>query len=88
MITRRQSIKLGLSSLIIPALSRHGFAQAWPSRYIRLIVPFPPGGPPDIYARLIAAALTDALGQQVIVENRSGVARRGNEARQRAQPCM
>jgi tripartite-type tricarboxylate transporter receptor subunit TctC len=49
-------------------------AVRYPTRYITLVVPFGPGDPPDIYARLIAAALTDVLGQQVIVENRSGAA--------------
>ena len=49
-------------------------AVGYPTRYITLVVPFPPGGPPDVYARLITAALTDVLGQQVIVENRSGAA--------------
>ncbi len=47
-------------------------AQGWPSRPIRFIVPFPPGGGTDVNARMIAPRLTAALGQQVVVENRSG----------------
>jgi len=49
-----------------------GSAQAWPSRPIRFIVPFPPGGGTDVNARMIAPRLAAALGQQVVVENRTG----------------
>ena len=47
-------------------------AQDYPSRTIRLIVPFPPGGPADVMARLIAQCLSATLGQQAIVDNRPG----------------
>ena len=47
-------------------------AQSWPSRPIRFIVPFPPGGGTDVNARIMAPRLTAALGQQVVVENRPG----------------
>jgi len=47
-------------------------AQAYPSKPIRLIAPYPPGGGVDATARIIAQALTEQLGQQVVVENRSG----------------
>lgn len=47
-------------------------AQGYPSRPIRLIAPYPPGGGVDATARIIAQALTEQLGQQVVVENRSG----------------
>jgi tripartite-type tricarboxylate transporter receptor subunit TctC len=47
-------------------------AQAYPDRPIRFVVPFPPGGPVDTYARIMAQALTEPLGHQPMVENRSG----------------
>ncbi|MGV3569762.1 MAG: Bug family tripartite tricarboxylate transporter substrate binding protein [Ramlibacter sp.] len=54
---------------LAPATS---FAQAWPSKPIRLIVNFPPGSSPDVVARAIGVPLSQALGQPVVIDNRAG----------------
>jgi tripartite-type tricarboxylate transporter receptor subunit TctC len=73
-----QACGLG-AGLALPGLSR---AQAWPSKAIRFIVPFAPGGSSEIVARTVAAELGKSLGQSVYVENKPGGA--GNVAMQEA----
>lgn len=64
-----------LSFLTLSMTGNHAAAQApYPTRPIRLVVPLAPGGPSDILARTISAAITGPLGQPVVVENRTGAA--------------
>ena len=66
--------KIAAAVLMSTALANACFAQAYPSRLIRLIVPSAPGGPSDIRARWIAERLRPALGQGIIVDNKGGAA--------------
>lgn len=69
-ISRR---RLGLATLAGMAMPMVARAEApWPNRPLRLIVPWPPGGPTDKYSRLVGDALSRSLGQSVVVENRAG----------------
>jgi tripartite-type tricarboxylate transporter receptor subunit TctC len=62
----------------LPWAHAPAYSQAYPSRIVRIVIPFPPGGTSDILARTLAQKLTDEWGQQVIAENRPGAA--GNVA--------
>src|SRR5258708_15686300 len=53
-------------------LASWAFAQSWPQKPVRLIVPFPPGGATDIAARLLGEKLAQTWGQSVVIENRGG----------------
>src|SRR5262245_1484594 len=78
--SRRQTMKsVGfVVTLVLLAFSAAGAvaqsAGQFPNRPLRYIVPFPPGGSTDIVARIVAAALSDGLGQQVVIDNRGGAA--------------
>jgi tripartite-type tricarboxylate transporter receptor subunit TctC len=71
-LPRRAFLHLAAAAAALPTLPRHAAADSYPSRPARIISGFPPGGISDTYARLIAQALSEGLGQQFIVENRPG----------------
>ena len=76
-----------LALLFLVSLALPAGAQTWPSQPIRMIAPFPPGGSVDIMARLIGEPLGRQLGQNIVVENRSGASGNlGMEAAARAAP--
>jgi tripartite-type tricarboxylate transporter receptor subunit TctC len=71
-LARRQFLHLAASTAALPTLPRIVWAQAYPSRPVRIIVGFPPGGGVDITARLIGQALSERLGKSFVIENRAG----------------
>ncbi len=70
--SRRHFVRLAAGGAAAPAFMRSGAAQTYPSRPVRLIVVFPPGGVADLFGRLIGQMLSERLGQPVIIENRAG----------------
>jgi len=72
MATRRRFLQWSGAALATPVLPRLAFAQKWPARPIRAIVPFSPGSTIDIIGRIVLEPLSIALGQNIVVENRGG----------------
>jgi tripartite-type tricarboxylate transporter receptor subunit TctC len=87
MITRRNLIATSAASVLAPAVIGRVHAQTYPNRFVRLVVPFPPGGGTDAIARVVATKLSEMWGQQLVVENRGGGATNiGTEQVARADP--
>src|SRR5258706_8426762 len=61
-----------LAVTVTLAASLASAQETWPSKPVKLVVPSSPGGGTDVFARLLAQALTDSMGQQFVVENRPG----------------
>jgi len=69
---RRRRFAVAAAALLCAAALPAAWAQAFPAKPLRLVVPFPPGGPTDLFARLYGQRLATVLGQQVVVENKAG----------------
>src|SRR5688572_11779522 len=74
MLDRRRVVTLAAASALAPAvLPRMARAQAqWPNRFVRLVVPFPPGGGTDAIARVVAVKLSAIWGHEMVIENKGG----------------
>src|SRR5439155_20224350 len=84
---RRQFLHLAAGAAALPAVSRIAWAQAYPTRPVRIIVAFPAGSTSDILARPMAQWLSERLGQPFVIDNRAGAGGTiGTEAVVRAPP--
>ncbi len=71
-LQRARAATCALLSLTLSGLAETALAQAYPSKTVRMIVPFAPGGNTDIIARIVAPGMSKSLGQQIIIDNRGG----------------
>src|SRR4051812_31351268 len=86
-LPRRKFLHLGAGAGALPFVPYIARAQAYPTRSVRVVVPFPAGGGTDITARLIGQWLNERLGQRFVIENRPGAATNiGTEAVVNALP--
>jgi tripartite-type tricarboxylate transporter receptor subunit TctC len=86
-LPRRTFLHLAAGAAALPAVSRLAWAQAYPSRPVRIVVGFPAGGTSDIVARVLGQWLSERLGQQFVIENRPGAGSNlATEAVARAAP--
>ena len=71
---RRSNLAVTFLSIALGLLSftQLAAAQSWPTKPIKLVVPYPPGGGTDVIARIVQEPLSQALGQQIIIDNRGG----------------
>jgi tripartite-type tricarboxylate transporter receptor subunit TctC len=68
----RNWIRTGLMAAFAVLLALPAAAQSWPTKPVKIVVPFGPGGPADVYARIVGQGLTEAFKQQFIIENKPG----------------
>jgi tripartite-type tricarboxylate transporter receptor subunit TctC len=86
-LPRRQFLHLAAGAAALPAVSRMARAQAYPARPVRVIVPFGPGGPSDVFSRIVLQKLSDTMRQGFVVENRLGASTMiGTEVASKAVP--
>jgi tripartite-type tricarboxylate transporter receptor subunit TctC len=71
-LPRRKFLHLTAGAVALPAVSHFARAQTYPTRPVRIIVPFAPAGPTDIVARVMGQWLSERLGQQFVIDNRPG----------------
>src|SRR4051794_5895794 len=71
-VARRRFFHLTAAAIALPVASRIAWAQGYPMRPVRLVVPFGSAGAPDITGRIIGQWLSERLGQQFVIENRPG----------------
>jgi tripartite-type tricarboxylate transporter receptor subunit TctC len=71
-LSRRQFLQSAATASVFPVASSAARAQTYPNRYVRFVVPFPPGGASDPIARALANRLSEVWGQQVVIENKGG----------------